>query len=163
MQYFLDEYNQRWAFEDHDTQAVIDQTATDNEVTLTSATEAEFIAAVAVPFAELQFFKIDDVDLAFAEVEKLPVTAVGYEWNSGYLAGIKYKAGYDLAELADQTEVGFKDTSGTKHTLSLANAKTVLLAIGADYLTKDAVRDDLIAQVNAATTQADLDAIVISF
>ena len=163
MKYFKDENDQVWAFEDDVPEDVIDSAATDFGLTFASITEQEFQDTTAPGLSDSKVNKIQEIEDAFAIVEAQPVAALGEDWIGGYMSGMKYKAAYDLAELASQTEVGFKDVHGTKHTLSFVDAQTVLLAIGADYLTKDAVRDGFVAQVNAAVSQAELDAIIVSF
>lgn len=163
MKYFLDENNNRWAFEDEDDQLTIDNIAVGQGVTLTSVSETAFKAALVVSLSDLVSVKINDIESAFDVAELLPVNYMGFEWNGGYMAMLKYKAEYDLSDLAGLDGVDFKDTSNVRHTLSLVDAKAVLIAIGTDYHNKDITRDDYIAKARAASTQDDLDAISISF
>lgn len=163
MKYFVDNNNEHWVFEDDVEQEVFDNLEADNNITLTSITKAEHEELLTPSLENAKSAYIMQIAVAFEQATLAPVTVDGVDYNGAYIDNGKYKAAYDYAELAGNNTVGFRDTDYVKHTLTLAEAKAVLLAIGADYASKDEIQDDLIAQVNAATTNAEVDAIVISF
>lgn len=163
MKYFKDEHNEHYAYEDDIEQEVIDQLEIDANITLASMTDAEYNLATTPTLDDLKTFRRIDIEFEFSSYSVMPVTVDSVEFNGGFLASTEYKAAYDFAEMSGQTAVGFRDTAGNKHVMSLTDAKSVLMAIGSDYFTKDAQRDDLIAAVLAATTEDELAAIVIGF
>jgi len=164
MKFYLDQNDNSWVFEDAELPGIIAITEQNNNVTLRPRPDEAPDAEPTPPtFSEIKEQKSSEVEQAFLVATSAPLTVLGVDWNGGYFAGTKYKTGYDLSVLAEQPGVNFKDSTGATQPLSLADAKTVLLTLGADYLAKDVTRDTLLAEVNAATTEAELDAIVISY
>lgn len=156
MQYFIDNNNGTWAYEDEVSEDIIKTAQVDNNLVFTKITETEFQDAVAPNLTDAKHMKIDEIERSFADVETAPVLALAKEWDGGYVASAKYKTAYDFAEMSGLSTVDLKDTLGTRHTLSLADAKSILIAINSDYLQKDKQRDALVAEVEAATTNDDV-------
>ena len=113
-----------------------------------------------------QALKKQQIRAAFTTAAALPVTdANGIIWDGGYDSALKLDAAKRMAELAALTNVTLFDSTNTAQTLTIAQANTVILAIGADYQTKFTTKQSLMAQVDAlatTATQADLDAIIIT-
>jgi len=113
---------------------------------------------------EAQEAKLDEIRTAFQAAADLPFTDVnGITWNGGYDSAMRMDAAKRMAQLNSAMDVTFYDINNAAHTLLIADAESVVLAIGADYQTKFAAKQGFMLQVDAAASQADLDAITISF
>jgi len=114
--------------------------------------------------SEAQKLKRDEIRTAFQAAAALPVTDVtGNTWNGGYDSAIKIDAAKRMAQLNSSANVTLYDINNVAHVLTIADAASLILAIGADYQTKFAAKQNFMLQVDAAASQADLDAIVVIF
>jgi len=83
----------------------------------------------------------------------------GVDWDGGFESAIKLDAAKRLAETAQQTTVTLYDNSNTPHNLSIADTTGVVLLVANAYQIELAKRNDLYSQIDAASTQSELDLI----
>jgi hypothetical protein len=87
------------------------------------------------------------------------VTANGVDYNGGSDSAIKLKAAMDLAEANGDSNVTFFDAQNEANALSLADAKSVVLQIWADYQSKLSMKQSLFVSIDAATNLSEVDAV----
>lgn len=97
----------------------------------------------------------DAFDAAFA-----PVPSEGFLWHPGIESAQRLDGAMRLNEKAGQTTVKFFDVDNIGHILTFSEADTVILAVGVDYQTKFGIKKGFMVDIDSATTQAELDAIV---
>lgn len=106
--------------------------------------------------------KRDEIRAAFsaAEVEPIPDPLGGvHTWHGGYNSAEKLHNARTMAIEAGLTEVTFYDTGNVGHTLTLDQAKAVALTVGGKYQQDFAKKQDLMRQIDVATTSSEIDAI----
>ena len=106
--------------------------------------------------------KREKIRAAFAaeEVKPIPDPLGGsHFWHGGYNSAEKLHNARTMAMESGLTEVTFYDTANTGHTLTLDQAKAVALTVGAKYQQDFAKKQSLMRQIEAATTEAEVDAV----
>ena len=106
--------------------------------------------------------KRDEIRAAFsvAEVSPIPDPLGGaHFWHGGYSSAEKLHNARTMAMESGLTIVTFYDTANTGHTLTLDQAKTVALTVGGKYQQDFAKKQDLMRQIDGATTLAEVDAV----
>jgi hypothetical protein len=88
------------------------------------------------------------------------VTALTFAWNGGFDSAIKLDAAMRLAQSAGLTTVDFYDKSNVAHTLSIADATTVVQAIAGAYQTVFAKKQSKMISIANATTISEVQSIV---
>lgn len=121
------------------------------------------VIAYAPPFNLTDAIKAKQADIraAFNAVKNAPVTVNAVAYNGGYDSGIKIDAAKRMAQMAGLAEVTIFDLANTPQVLSIADAEALILTIGANYQTKFAKKQALLVQAEAATTEAELNAIIV--
>lgn len=115
-----------------------------------------------VPMEDAAQTKRSEIRAAFAAVATAKVTALGVTWQGGFESAIKLDAARRLAEAAGAVTVDFYDADDVAHTLGMADATAVAIAVGAAYQSAFAKKKAAFRAIAAATSQADLDAITWS-
>ena len=117
--------------------------------------------------ADAKAIKHGQIRTAFDTAAILPVMdGNGVMWSGGFDSALKIDAAKRMAEMAGLTAFSIFDDANIEHVLSLAEADVVILTLGADYQTKFAQKQALMTAVDVlpeTATQADLDAIVVTF
>lgn len=94
-----------------------------------------------------------------------PVASNGYEWNGGIDSSLKLDGAIRIAEQIGHTTATIHDITNTPRTLTIAEAKEVVVAVGIAYQTKfaemqrakrelDAINlsdEDSLSQINSVT------------
>jgi len=101
------------------------------------------------------------VRFSFEETSTLPVVIDGVNWHGGLDSALKLKGAVDIAEFASDTEVTLFDTDNTAHTLSIDDAKAIVLAVGSDFQTKLATKQGLLVAIEEAADLAAVDAVTL--
>lgn len=92
---------------------------------------------------------------ANADVEHNSIT-----WDGGFDTSMKLDAAKRLAETVGATDVIFYDANNVDHTLSIADAEAVIIAIANAFQTAMAQKQSLFTTIDAATTVAEVDSAV---
>lgn len=83
----------------------------------------------------------DAIRKNFRETENQPVTdSNGITWNGGFQSAIRLDAAKRLAETAGQTTVTFYDVDNIGHSLSIADATSVVMQVAEAFQTKYAAK-----------------------
>lgn len=111
--------------------------------------------------------KRGDIRTAFNTAAILPVTDANSDvWSGGFDSALKMDAAKRMAEMAGFTQVSLFDAANVERVLTIEAASVVVLTVGADYQTKFAQKQALMAAVDAlpnTAAQSDVDAIVVEF
>lgn len=97
-----------------------------------------------------------------ADAANANVNAIGIEWQGGFDSAIKLDAAKRLAEAAGATTVVLYDAEDVAHTLDMADATTVAIAVAAAYQAALAKKKAAFRAISAANTAEQLDAITWS-
>lgn len=96
--------------------------------------------------------KRNKIRQAFNTESEAPVLVGTVSYHGGFDSATKLDGAKRMVEIAGGTEVTFFDVDNLPHVLTLAEATTVILTIGADYQTKFATKQAKMVQVENATT-----------
>ena len=107
--------------------------------------------------------KKGEVRAAFSVAASLPVSAAGFDWSGGFDSALKMDAAKRMAELAGLPSITLFDANNVEHVMTIAAAEAVILTVGADYQAKFATKQALMVAVDAATDEAELSSVVVSF
>lgn len=107
----------------------------------------------------LKIYKKDEIRAAFDIDSNANITLNGIIWQGGYDKAMRLDAAKRLAELAGQTSTVFYDLTNVGHTLTIAEADAVILAISLAYQTSFARKQAHMIAIDAATTVAEVQAI----
>lgn len=163
MKYYRDAQNKVFAYEDNVNSTFLADAIQQHGLTVITPLEAVATLNTFV-LSDSKAVKRDEIHAAFAIAAALPVTDINsIVWSGGFDSAIKMDAAKRMAELAALTSVALFDADNVQHDLTIAEAEAVILVVGADYQTKFATKQALMVAVEAATTEAGLDAVVVSF
>lgn len=112
--------------------------------------EPEFTAVELL--AQAKETKRNQIRNAFNAQAELPVVVGTVSYHGGFDSASKLDAAKRMVEASGGLKVTFFDTTNLPHVLTLLEAATVILTIGADYQTKFATKQAKMAQVENATT-----------
>ena len=112
-----------------------------------------------IGLVERKLEKKAEISASLESHENEPVESLTFTWNGGYESAMKLDAAKRMSELSGLTEVTFFDVDNQPHVLSLADATTVILTIGAKYQSDFQKKQALYQQIEDATTIEELDAI----
>ena len=109
---------------------------------------------------DLKRIKKGEIKKAFSasSVENVAVGTV--TWNGGFESIGKINGAIQLAQALGQTTVTLYDAANTPHDLSVADAQSVVIELGKKYQSDFAKKQSLYAQIDAAATEQEIDAIV---
>ena len=162
MKYYIDTSNKPFVFEDNVTSEIIAKVEATHNTKLTEITLTDYEALTAPTFAELQIAKINEIKSAYQNQLKL-----GYICSNTINMDAEQdkvntlKNGYDLAVKTNQATMDIRDYNNVVHTaIALADVDTMIIELGTNISTQLAKKWQLEAQVQPATTQAELDLIV---
>ncbi|OYY46305.1 MAG: hypothetical protein B7Y56_03380 [Gallionellales bacterium 35-53-114] len=110
--------------------------------------------------AQVKVLKRADIRKAFEAASNANVTIDGVVYQGGYEKAMRLDAAKRLAELAGQTTTTFYDLANVGHTLTIAQATSVVLAISVAFQTEFARKQARMVAIDAAATAADVDVIV---
>ena len=96
--------------------------------------------------------KRNEIRNVFNIESEAPVIVGTVSYHGGFDSASKLDGAKRMVETAGGTEVTFFDVDNLPHVLTLAEATTVILTIGADYQTKFATKQAKMVQVENATT-----------
>ncbi len=138
------------------------QTAIDNNYNYVEATTGTLSYKDFRTFQELQQAKIGEIKSAFNQAVSAGYTCSnGITMNSNIDDIDKLQKGYDLSVKNGLSAMDIRDYNNATHTgIALSDVDTMLLELGNNYAALLKHKWDLVDAVNAATTQADLDAVV---
>ena len=157
MKYYKSTNNKPFVFEDNVTQEIISKVETIHNTTLTETTQADYEAMIAPTLDELKAKKIAELYQAYNNANSLDIAYM----NTTFQAD-SYSQGLIVAVLsAGSVPSGFYWLDANNNKVSMTY--TDLQGLSATILARGQVNFDkfqnLKAQVNSATSQADLDAI----
>lgn len=90
------------------------------------------------------------------------VNADGTSWNGGMESALSIDGAIRLAEQAGATDITLFDAENNEHLVDVATGKAIAAAIGIDYQTKFAQKQQLMRAIASASTETELDAITWS-
>jgi hypothetical protein len=162
MIYYKDTNNQPFAFEDAATKEVIDRVEATHNTTLTKITKTEYENIIAPAFKEIQTQRLSYIKQSFnASLSQGYTCSNGVIMDADMSSISMLNSGYTLAVSAGATTMDIRDYNNVVHNVvAIADVKQMLLELGANFQAQLAKKWQLEEQVNAATTQAQLDAIV---
>lgn len=106
--------------------------------------------------------KRDEIRILFESEANANIPAIGTSWQGGIDSALKLDAAKRLAEAVGATTVEFFDAADIGHDLDMADATAVTIAVGVAYQTALAKKKAAFRAIEAATSQADIDAITWS-
>ncbi len=161
MKYYKDIDNKPYVFEDNVTPEVIARVEQVHNTTLTEISQTDYEVLIAPTFKQLRSQKIAEIKSAFNQAVTSGFTCSnGITMNSNIDDIDKLQKGYDLAVKNGLAAMDIRDFNNITHTaIALSDVDTMLLELGNNYAGLLKHKWDLIDAVNAATTQAELDAV----
>lgn len=99
---------------------------------------------------------------SFESAVNTPVLIHSAEWNGGMDSALSIDGAIRLAEQAGATDITLFDAANNDHLVDIATGKTIAAAIGIDYQTKFAQKQQLMRAIASASTETELDAIAWS-
>lgn len=131
------------------------------EQTISNLT-AEEIAAIPVPaFVDLQEAKRQEIRNAYTTTECDNFTDPNLVvWSGGEVSATRLYGAYNLAKETGQASVIFYDNANLPHTLLLADAIQVVVGVATQSRICFDKKQAIMIQIDAATTQAELDLIL---
>lgn len=122
--------------------------------------EADAINNPPPSFADLQESKRKEIRTAYATMECDNFTDANLVvWSGGEISATRLYGAYNLAKETGQASVVFYDNANLPHTLLLADAIQVVVGVTGQSRVCFDKKQALMIQIEAATTQAELDLI----
>ena len=115
---------------------------------------------IVLTLAQAKEAKKSAIRAAFEAASNANIPVAGVVYQGGYEKAMRLDAAKRLAELAGQTSTVFYDITNVGRTLTIAQATVIVLAISAAYQTGFARKQARMVAIDAATTMADISAIV---
>lgn len=103
--------------------------------------------------------KRQSIRTAFEVESNTPVMVGTVSYHGGFESAMKLDAARRLSEAAGMTEAVFFDTSNIPHTLTLAEAQSVVTTIGAKYQSDFGKKQSLMVAVDSAITIQEVEII----
>lgn len=100
-----------------------------------------------------------DISKAFDVEVVVPVTVAGVTYFGGDVSATKLDSAKRLSELVGLTSVTFFDVNNIGHSLTIAKATDVIVALAIKYQTDFAKKQGLYADITSATTLSELNLI----
>ena len=139
-----------------------DSTMTDIEPNDTASVWDETGGQWYIPFYKKQVDKINTIKSFYKAYAKEPVTVNTVTYNGGDSSASAIKGAIDLAQLNGEFDVTLWDIDNVLHkNISFMDALTIVQTIATQYRNRMFERCMKLAEANAATTQAELDAITL--
>lgn len=113
----------------------------------------------AISLAELKANKLNEIRTAYDATTIAPVDALGITWDGGFDSAIKLDAAMRLSQAAGAPGVRFYDTSNVGHDLDFVASLQVCIAVAVAYQTSLGKKQTLFAEVDAAKTKTQVEAI----
>lgn len=131
-----------------------------------SLVEGEIVKVAPTPktpaelLKEAKVAKRVEIRKAYDEAAIAPVDALEKTWDGGFESAIKLDAAMRLSQAAGAEGVVFFDATNLPHPLGFDDALQVCIAVAVAYQTTLAKKQDLYAQIDAATTVKKVEAIL---
>lgn len=113
-----------------------------------------------IAFQRAKEAKKTEIRNAFKVDSQLPVTVNNVQYHGNIDSALRLDGALRLAEKSGATSVSFTDINNVRHTLTLADANNVIIAVGKAYEQKFMKKQALLVDVDNAADQAALDAII---
>lgn len=106
--------------------------------------------------------KASEIKSSFSESIATAVAANATTWNGGMDSALALDGAVRIAEQLGATTVTLFDSNNDEHVVDIATGKAITAAVGVDYQTKFAQKQQLMRAIASASTEAEIAAITWS-